>query len=376
MASNMALNLIAEVMDWEEGETSPATKEYAWLKMMSSIKYDGYADFRAGVRFVENLAVWLKQFDKADRENAYQFFKTRLVYISPAELQCLIEIFVPEVVTPNLRLRVAAEMQIKPYEVWSTAEGAALFKSSMRRTLFMGMSDGSRIDIFRRANAGRISTEQVVATYALDDKKWVGLGKDLVKAEGTGAKFENVYLIDDFTASGTTFIRHTKGEWKGKLAKFNQMVIDAKRNLKDSFPLQDKFSLNIHHYISSDQARINLDALVAEALEKWEDKTFGSVEITEGLRLPASLKLTRETDPAIMALCDKYYDVDLDVRLAEHLAESTITTAKFGYAGCALPLIMDHNTPNNSIPLLWAETEGKNGGHPMSPLFRRRDRHG
>ena len=267
-------------------------------------------------------------------------------------------------------------MQIKPYEVWSTAEGAALFKSRMRRTLFMGMSDGSRIDIFRRTNAGRINTEQVVATYALDDKKWAGLGKDLVKAEGAGAKFENVYLIDDFTASGTTFIRHTNGEWKGKLAKFNQMVIDAKRNLKDSFPLQDKFSLNIHHYISSDQARINLDALVAEAAEIWEDKTFGSLEITEGLRLPASLKLTSETDPAVMALCDKYYDLDLDVRLAEHLAESKITTAKFGYAGCALPLIMDHNTPNNSIPLLWAETEGMNGGHPMSPLFRRRDRHG
>ena len=376
MASNMALNLIAEVMDWEEGETSPATKEYAWLKMMSSIKYDGYADFRAGVRFIESLAVWLKQFDKDDREAAYQFFKTRLVYISPAELQCLIEIFVPEVVTPNLRRRVAAEMQIKPYEVWSTAKGADLFKSRMRRTLFMGMSDGSRIDIFRRANAGRINTEQVVATYALDDKKWLGLGKDLIKAEGAEAKFENVYLIDDFTASGTTFIRYTEGEWKGKLAKFNQMVIDAKSNLKDDFPLQDKYSLHIHHYISSDQARMNLDALVAEAVEKWDNRTFETVEITEGLRLPASLKLSPAKDAEVISLCDKYYDPDLDVRLAEHLAESKITTAKYGYAGCALPLIMDHNTPNNSIPLLWAETDGVSGGHPMSPLFRRRDRHG
>jgi len=376
MASNMALNLIAEVMDWEEGETSPATKEYAWLKMMSSIKYDGYADFRAGVRFIESLAVWLKQFDKDDREAAYQFFKTRLVYISPAELQCLIEIFVPEVVTPNLRRRVAAEMQIKPYEVWSTAKGADLFKSRMRRTLFMGMSDGSRIDIFRRANAGRINTEQVVATYALDDKKWLGLGKDLIKAEGAEAKFENVYLIDDFTASGTTFIRYTEGEWKGKLAKFNQMVIDAKSNLKDYFPLQDKYSLHIHHYISSDQARMNLDALVAKAVEKWDNRTFETVEITEGLRLPASLKLSAAKDAEVISLCDKYYDPDLDVRLAEHLAESKITTAKYGYAGCALPLIMDHNTPNNSIPLLWAETDGANGGHPMSPLFRRRDRHG
>ena len=30
--------------------------------------------------------------------------------------------------------------------------------------------------------------------------------------------------------------------------------------------------------------------------------------------------------------------------------------------------------PNNSIPLLWAETQGRLG-RPMRPLFRRRDRH-
>ena len=58
MVNTMALNLIAEVMGWEEGETSPANQEYAWLRMMSAIKYDGYADFRAGVRFIENLAEW------------------------------------------------------------------------------------------------------------------------------------------------------------------------------------------------------------------------------------------------------------------------------------------------------------------------------
>ena len=48
---------------------------------------------------------------------------------------------------------------------------------------------------------------------------------------------------------------------------------------------------------------------------------------------------------------------------------------RYGYANCALPLVLEHNTPNNSIPILWAETQGKLG-HPMRPLFRRRDRHG
>jgi hypothetical protein len=28
---------------------------------------------------------------------------------------------------------------------------------------------------------------------------------------------------------------------------------------------------------------------------------------------------------------------------------------KYGYANCALPLVLEHNTPNNSISLLWAD---------------------
>ena len=60
----MGLSLIAEVMGWP-GDQAEATQEYAWLRMMSSVKYDGYSFFRAGVRFIETLATWLKQFEPA-----------------------------------------------------------------------------------------------------------------------------------------------------------------------------------------------------------------------------------------------------------------------------------------------------------------------
>ncbi|OCJ32668.1 hypothetical protein A6U91_20930 [Agrobacterium tumefaciens] len=373
----MALNLIAEVMGWEEAETSPANREYAWLKLMSSIKYDGYADFRAGVRFIESLAVWLKQFDKSDRPIAYEFFKRRLVYVSPAELQCLIEIFVPEVVTPHLRKVVAQQLGIKPYEVWATRLGMEAFTNRLRSTLFIGMSDGSRMDILRRANIGKLNQEQVITTLTVDDEKWRSLGGKLRKALGADAKFDSVYLIEDFTGSGTTFIRQDeKGEWDGKLAKFNRAVGIAKDELGAEFPLAENFALHIHHYISTDQARVSLDERIDFAHDNWKDKVFGSVSVTEGIRLPASLKLNRETDGAMLDLCDRYHDPGLDKRLEEHLKASGILTVKHGFASCALPLIMDHNTPNNSIPLLWAETEAERGHHSMQPLFRRRDRHG
>ncbi|RWY84722.1 hypothetical protein EHI44_18605 [Rhizobium leguminosarum] len=373
----MALSLIAEIMGWTD-DRGDATREYAWLKLMSAVKYDSYSDFRAGIRFIESLATWLKQFDPADRNVAYQFIRSRLVYISVAEMQCLVEAFVPEIVTPNLRTLVGLDLNIRPYEVWSSSEGATAFRKRLRKTLFIGMSDGSRIDILRRANSGRLSTEQVVPMMNIDVDKWEDLSKNLADEVGMmpGEKFDNVYLIDDFTASGTTFIRQVDGKWKGKLKKFNDIIERAKAELKAKFPLSERFSLHIHHYVSSTQARQALLDRLRDAERDWPQKTYGTCTVSEGLLLPESLPLSQASDPEMLALGTKYYDHELFNRLEKHCRENGQTSMELGYANCALPIVLEHNSPNNSIPLLWADTHGKNGAHPMRSLFHRRDRHG
>jgi hypothetical protein len=363
-------------MGWNDLDI--ATREFDWLRLMAATKYDGYSDFRAGSRFVENLAIWLKQFDRADRRTAYDFVKNRLVYISASEMQRLIEAFVPETITPYLRRLAAKEIGIAPHEVWGNSAGAEAFKKLLRRSLLVGLSDGARIDILRRSNAGRLSQEQIVPMMNIDNKKWEDLAKELSSDQGPDAKFDHVYLIDDFTASGTTFIREVKGEWKGKLKKFNDLVIDARNAAKAAgtrFPIAEDYTVHIHHYISTTQARANLASRVKAANQAWPDKDYSTIDISEGVRLPPTLRMRANTDRPMLDLCDKYYDHDLYIRLKKHCDEAGQSDMKRGYAKCALPLVLEHNTPNNSIPLLWAETEGKSG-HRMRPLFRRRDRHG
>lgn len=387
MLNVLALELIADVMKWE---TEDATREYAWLRLISSMKYDGYSDFRAGVRFLESLVSWLRQFDEGDRPAAYSFVKERLVYISGLEMQRVIETFIPEVVFPYLRASVAEEFGIKPYEVWRTKETAAAFERRLRRCLFVGLSDGSRIDVLRRANAGRLSQEQVVPMMNVDDEKWKSLAGDLIKEVGEDARFDDVYLIDDFTASGTTFIRFPDGEPKGKLYKFDRIVLDAEKRLTEAgkvFPLSDDYTLHIHHYVSTRQAHDALGERVVEADQRLADKTFGKWMITEGMLLPSDIRIanvdketrtaaaTRPSDFPIVDLCGRYYDDELFSRLEKHCREAGQSDMKYGYADCALPLVLEHNTPNNAVPLLWAETNGK-AGNPMHPLFFRRDRHG
>jgi hypothetical protein len=118
MHEQLALKLLRRIMLWNE-ET--ATREYGWVRLMSRFKYDGYRDYLAGVRFAESLAGWLNQFEPGDRQAAYDFVKSRLVYFSPAEIQRLVEQLYPRFIEPLLRTSAAAECGVPPYMALANA---------------------------------------------------------------------------------------------------------------------------------------------------------------------------------------------------------------------------------------------------------------
>lgn len=176
MKQALGLRILSEIMQWQEDRVR---KEFAWLQLMSRLKYDGYCDFVAGVRFIESLADWLQQFDHSERETAYDFVRNRLVYIGSAEIQHLVEAFYPEHVQKRLLRAVAERLGIKMYRVWSDPAAAKHYRILLRKCLFFGLSDGARIDIFRRANERIISNEQVSLALEISDDKWKQLLKDL-----------------------------------------------------------------------------------------------------------------------------------------------------------------------------------------------------
>jgi hypothetical protein len=87
--------------------------------------------------------------------------------------------------------------------------------------------------------------------------------------------------------------------------------------------------------------------------------------------LPRDLPVDPGRHAGFLELVRDYYDDSIETKHMKLGGED----ARLGFGQCALPLILEHNTPNNSLALLWAETEGKDGKHAMRPLFRRRQRH-
>lgn len=372
MKENVALRLLSEIMGWDD-ET--ARNEFAWLRLMSRLKYDSYRDFVAGVRFIESLAGWLQQFKSEDRNIAYRMVREKLLYIDPAAIQHLVDLAYPETIRMQLAAAAAEDLGIRPYRLWASVDGRERFKSLLDRTLFLGLSDGARIDQFRRTNVGIISNEQIAVGMELDDGKWDSFLKKLkAKTNDENARFRCVYLIDDFMGSGSTFLRKNNedGEWDGKLVKLWNQI----RSRQESH-FASGFVVRVHHYIASSQAKNLSEKHAAAAREERGKEWFDKVQFSFGMVLPDSVRITQHQDPELVALFDRYYDESIET---SHTNVGGHKKIHLGYGGCALPLVLEHNTPNNSVALLWAESEGVTNAdgyasHAMRPLFRRRQRH-
>lgn len=370
MDQGLGLATIAQVMDWNNDK---ATDEYRWLKLISAFKYDGYQDFVAGARFIERLIVWLTQFNSiAEREIAYNFVKNTLVYFSPLEFRKLIELFYSEIVEKNLTHTIAEKLNVERYQIWSHEEGKRKYKELRRKTLFMGLSDGARIDIFRHINHGNLVNDQVVAFTQIDKEKWNNLINELRKdTNDPSAKFSNLYVIDDFTASGTTLLRKDMDKWKGKLFKLYLSIRDF-GEINEIF--EEGWALYVHHYLMSELVISKLTNKQNQALKDMgEDAWFNNVKFTNSVCLPESIVLNEDRDKEFLTLADNYYDPNIEN--PKHLIPSGVDNLRRGYGGCALPIVLEHNTPNNSMPIIWSESDGVKGNHKMRPLFRRHQRH-
>jgi hypothetical protein len=368
MESRLALRVLGEIMGWSDEQ---AEKEFRWLTLMAKLKYDAYEDFRAGARCLENLATWLQQFSKEDRGAAYDFVRRRLIYFGEMEIQRLVELFYPRTLEKRLLREVATARSVPPYTVWADAASREQFKKLRRQTLIMALSDGARIDQLRRATTRILSNEQFVAMTQIDEVKWDDLLRKL-RGDYAGAKFAQVVLIDDFMGTGSTVLRAEDGGWAGRLLRFRKSIDGVRGGIDAMF--ETGWKLIVHHYIVAPRAIEGVCERERKArAELGSDNWFPEVHFTWELALPEPVRVT---DATFVSLTERYYNSSIET---ESTRKGGYDKINLGYGACALPLVLEHNTPNNSVPLLWADCEAreKNGKREpeMRPLFRRRERH-
>lgn len=365
MKSAQAKRHISSLMGWDDAR---ATAEFQWLDMMVNYKFDHYQGYGPGYRFYLSLLRWLNQFALHEREPAYELLRNHLVYITQAEMHHLVSRS-GAIFDRQMRRFVAAQLGIPVYEVDDTYVGRRRMKLLQARTLYLGVSDGARIDVFRRYNEGLISNEQVVAMPEISEAKWNSLHEELIKRlkgrgmEAEEPRFEWVCLIDDFSGSSFSSIRQKDdGTWSGKVGKFA-----TESMARPQHKLMEPTCILVHHYLASQRAR---DTIVQRCKEIGTAFPGLRFQATFADVLPSSILLQTAGSPGLRALIESHYDAGIeDIHKGEDL--------QYGYRDCGLPLVLEHNAPNNSVALLWASS--KSGaqikGKKMSALFPRRQRH-
>jgi hypothetical protein len=348
-------------MDWSTEEIS---EQRPLIQALSSLKFDEYQQFSLGTRFIESLVKWLDQFEKPEeKRTAYNFIKEHLIFISGTQMLHLVGSTFSEKINPVLIKYAADKMNIEEFRLAQILHSEE-YKKGKRSTLFIGLSDGARMDQLRRSC--KLNNEQVVPTYSIDEDKVKDMLEKLMD-EQNESYFSSIFLIDDFTASGTSYFRkNEKDEWKGKIFKTVKSLITIGAPQHALIKHDQPLNVHVVFYIATQEA---LDFL-KRMIEEWLDESSQHdikihLDAIQIIGPEIKEKILRDTN--FISLAEKYFDESI---IDSHYEVGKHVSPYLGFNECALPLILLHNTPNNSLPLLWDPGDGDFEG-----LFPRTKRH-
>ena len=122
------------------------------------------------------------------------------------------------------------------------------------------------------------------------------------------ARFAFLFLLDDFTASGTSLLRKVNGDWKGKLVKFWNDI----QRLKDGY-FADSLSVHVHHYVATTQAEQAIAQRALDIRRDLGDAWFRQLTFSYGMVLPPEIRIDDRTDSAFLDVVEQSYDQSIDV---------------------------------------------------------------
>ncbi|MCJ7655233.1 MAG: hypothetical protein MUO97_08070, partial [Dehalococcoidia bacterium] len=166
------------------------------------------------------------------------------------------------------------------------------------------------------------------------------------------ARFKMIFLLDDFSATGKTYLRQSENgsAFSGKIANFYERVRKTDSPLWRLVKINES-SVYIIFYVCTEDSLSNLRERLPIMCAEWGH--IPVPEVRSVYRLDKSCRLTKETDFAFMEVIEdeKYYDGD---NLKDRHTELGGPNLKYGFGECSLPIVLFHNTPNDSISHLWA----------------------
>lgn len=358
MKPDVAARLLADAT----GLTGPSLHELVTeFRALADYKYDGYDGYRPGSGFMESLIQWLMQFQPNERQTAVDFARRDVVFISRREFHHLVALVYPSVIRPAL-LRQTSELSGIPVHRTAMLASSPEFLALQRATLIVGLSDGADLGLLRRLSPN-LRHEQFLPMPDLSGGRLVEMVSTLRRdLSETGlpalGRFRSVVLVDDFSATGATLLRFENGCWDGRLRVAQRWL----SSLVEQDALSSDHHVQVVLYLATDRAAQRLDELLMECGSRWEVRAIQTIG--------NDAQVTPDRHPHMYELCARYADGTSVAYVPNERGPLA-----FGCGGAALPLVLYHNTPDNSISLLWQNRREERSDRPIIPLFPRHERY-
>jgi hypothetical protein len=168
-------------------------------------------------------------------------------------------------------------------------------------------------------------------------------------------------MISQAAVTPTLDMMLEKVSTRGKITK----IYD--RLHKSQFVDRSHFEVYLLLYIATRQAINHIEFWANQFTSQNNFKPL-QLRVLHIIEPEYSLKNTTNLDLKKILDNPKY----VDPKAADsHFTKGGTSDPKYGFAGCALPIVLSHNTPNNSVYILW----GRNENYTFHGLFPRISRH-
>ena len=185
------------------------------------------------------------------------------------------------------------------------------------------------------------------------------LGSSLEKAQlpNSDPQFNMIWLLDDFSGSGNTYIRfdNDTSSYKGKIKKVYEQLH------KGELVNTTHYEMFLLLYVATRQAM--------DHIEYWcerftSENNYKPLQLRVLCIIERSEAIARDGNDGLSTLLENSKYVDQSA-VDKHFLVGGTDDATWGFAGCGLPVVLSHNTPNNSLYLLWgSETLAFHGLFP------------
>ncbi|HDR3523480.1 hypothetical protein C1N66_30915 (plasmid) [Bacillus cereus] len=315
------------------------------LSFLAKYKYNSYRHYTPYTNFCYKLTNWLLQFENSDeKEIMLDFLINNLIYISEKEMIALMNTVIPEIVYPRF----------KKENTTNFIDDAHLNEYFLSQSIFVGLSDGARLDLFRYYNP-ELDNHQICLDFELSDSKFGNILRKLKSNEEKNNSFmipeelkNNVFivLLDDFSGSGISYIRFEDNVWKGKLFRLKRMLEVFKKN--------KKVNVLLVPYLATSKAIMYISKYYKEIFSDDINFEICPVQLIKETILSDNEK----------KILKKYYENTCIQD--EHYLKGRHEYPYLGFDQTSICLVLYHNTPNNTFPVIWQGSQA---------LFPRKQRH-